>query len=148
MIVLPLILDLHFLDLVTSWRWVVSFMLLLLYPQYPLDRRLGGPQSLCGRCGDQKIVDLTKTQTPTLIHPACSQSLYRLHCGSISPLLHMPSWLYLLTTSFLFHSEHHVDDLSLLPVRLRLWSKQEFKDFILCSVNWNVLKTSFSMSSH
>jgi hypothetical protein len=23
-------------------------------PQYPLDRRLAGPQSLCGRCGDGK----------------------------------------------------------------------------------------------
>jgi hypothetical protein len=39
-----------FLDLGTSWRWVVSFMPQPLYPrgkssQYPLDRRLSGPQS-------------------------------------------------------------------------------------------------------
>jgi hypothetical protein len=38
------------LDLGTRWRWVVSFTALPLYPQgkrtwYPLDRRLGGPQS-------------------------------------------------------------------------------------------------------
>jgi hypothetical protein len=38
--------DPHLLELSTSWRWVVTFMPLLLYPQgkrtwYPLDRRLG-----------------------------------------------------------------------------------------------------------
>jgi hypothetical protein len=45
-----------FLDLGISWRWVVSFMPGPLYsqgesPQYPLDRRLGGPQSQSGLCG-------------------------------------------------------------------------------------------------
>jgi hypothetical protein len=44
-------------DLSTTWRLVVSFMPLLLYPQgkspwYPLDRRLGGPQSQSG-CGSE-----------------------------------------------------------------------------------------------
>jgi hypothetical protein len=39
-----------FLDLFTSWRWVVSFTPRPLYPrgkslQYPLDRKLSGPQS-------------------------------------------------------------------------------------------------------
>jgi hypothetical protein len=42
----------------TRWRWVVSFTPRPLYPQrksppYPLDRRLGGPQSRSGR-GDEK----------------------------------------------------------------------------------------------
>jgi hypothetical protein len=42
------------LHLSTRWRWVVSFTPLPLYPQgkilrYPLDRRLGGPQSRVGR---------------------------------------------------------------------------------------------------
>jgi hypothetical protein len=42
------------LDLGTRWRWVVSFTPRPLYPQgkspcYPLDRRLGGPQSRSGR---------------------------------------------------------------------------------------------------
>jgi hypothetical protein len=32
-------------DLGTRWRWVVSFMPRPLHPRYPLDRRLGGPQS-------------------------------------------------------------------------------------------------------
>jgi hypothetical protein len=41
----------HFLDLGTSWRWMVSFTSHPLYPwgksfQYPLDRRLGGPREL------------------------------------------------------------------------------------------------------
>jgi hypothetical protein len=39
-------------DLVTGWGWVVSVMLRpLFYPRYPLDRRLGGPQSRSGHRG-------------------------------------------------------------------------------------------------
>jgi hypothetical protein len=43
----------------TRWRWVVSFTRRPLYPQgkspwYPLDRRLGGPQSRSGRGGEEK----------------------------------------------------------------------------------------------
>jgi hypothetical protein len=33
--------------------------------RYLLDRRLGGPQSRSGRRGEEKILDLTGTQTPT-----------------------------------------------------------------------------------
>jgi hypothetical protein len=41
------------------WRWVVSFTPQPLYPRgkrpwYPLDRRLGGPQSRSGRGGEEK----------------------------------------------------------------------------------------------
>jgi hypothetical protein len=51
--------DPYFLDLGTSWRWVVNFTPRPLYPQgkspwYPLDRRLGGPH---GRRGEEKILD-------------------------------------------------------------------------------------------
>jgi hypothetical protein len=47
------------LDLGTRWRWAVSFILRPLYPQgkmpwYPLDRRLGVPQSRSGRGGEEK----------------------------------------------------------------------------------------------
>jgi hypothetical protein len=61
--------DLHFLDVGTSWRWVVSFTPRSLYlrgkrSHYPLDRRLGGPQSWSGRC-EEKILDLTGIRTPT-----------------------------------------------------------------------------------
>jgi hypothetical protein len=60
----------NFLDLGTSWRWVVSFTPLPLYPRgksprYPLDRRLGGPQSRSERFGEEKILDLTGARTPT-----------------------------------------------------------------------------------
>jgi hypothetical protein len=49
----------HILDLSTRWRWVVSFTPWLLYPQgknpwYPLDRKLGGPQSCSGHGGEEK----------------------------------------------------------------------------------------------
>jgi hypothetical protein len=50
---------LRILDLGTRWRWVVSFTPRPLYPQgksprYPLDRRLGEPQSRSGRGGEEK----------------------------------------------------------------------------------------------
>jgi hypothetical protein len=37
-------------------------------PRYPLDKRLGGPQNRygsSGRCGEEKILDLTGVRTPT-----------------------------------------------------------------------------------
>jgi hypothetical protein len=60
----------RFLDLATSWRWVVSFTPQPLYPRrkrrrHPLDRRLGGPKSRSGRRGEVKILDPTGTRTPT-----------------------------------------------------------------------------------
>jgi hypothetical protein len=57
------------LDLGTSWRWVVSFTPLPLYPRgksplYTLDMRLRGPHSRSGRRGEEKILDPTGTRTP------------------------------------------------------------------------------------
>jgi hypothetical protein len=61
--------DPHFLDLGTSWRWVVSFTPRPLYPcgepRYLLDWRLGRPQSRSGRHGKEKILDPTSTRTTT-----------------------------------------------------------------------------------
>jgi hypothetical protein len=34
-------------------------------PRYPLDKKLGGPQSRSGRCREVKILDPTWTRTPT-----------------------------------------------------------------------------------
>jgi hypothetical protein len=47
------------LDLGTRWRWMVGFTLRPLYTQgkslwYPLDRRLGGPQSCSGHGSEEK----------------------------------------------------------------------------------------------
>lgn len=44
----------------TKWRWLVSFISLLLYPQgnrpwYPLDWKLKGLQSQLGCCGEEKM---------------------------------------------------------------------------------------------
>jgi hypothetical protein len=49
-----------FFDIGTRWRWVVSFTPQLLYsqgkrPWYPLDRRLGRPQSRSGRDGERLL---------------------------------------------------------------------------------------------
>jgi hypothetical protein len=57
------------LDLGTRWRWVVSFTPRPLYPQgkspwYPLDGRLGGPQSR-SRYGDEE----KNSQSPPRIEP-------------------------------------------------------------------------------
>jgi hypothetical protein len=52
--------DPRFLDLGTSWRWVVSFML-----PYSLHIRLGGPHSRSGRRAERKILHPTRNRTPT-----------------------------------------------------------------------------------
>jgi hypothetical protein len=49
----------NFLDHGLRWTWVVSFTTLPFYPrgkcpQYPLNRRLGGPHCRCGRCAEEK----------------------------------------------------------------------------------------------
>jgi hypothetical protein len=79
--------DQHFLDLGTSWRWVVSFTPRPLYPRgkrprYPFDRRLGGLQSRSGRCGGKKFLTLPGLEFRPLGRPARSQSLYRLRYPS------------------------------------------------------------------
>jgi hypothetical protein len=66
----------HILDLGTRWRWVVTFTSWPLYPQeksswYPLDRRLGGPQSQTW--WGEKYSALTGIQAPN--HPAHSPVL-------------------------------------------------------------------------
>jgi hypothetical protein len=60
--------DPRFLDIGTSWRWVVNFTPRPLYPrgrspQHPLDMRLGEPQNRCGRRGEKKILDPIKILT-------------------------------------------------------------------------------------
>jgi hypothetical protein len=72
--------DPHFLDLSTSWRWVVSFTPRPLYlqgnsPRYSLDRRLGVPQSWSGLREEEKILDPSAiwNPTPSIVQPAASR---------------------------------------------------------------------------
>jgi hypothetical protein len=96
--------DPHFLDLGTSWRWVVSFTLQPFCPRYPLYKRLCGPQSRSGR-RRKKFLTPPGLELRPLGHPARSQSLYRLRylgsllLPSISLLIH-----YSLNKSIIRHT--------------------------------------------
>jgi hypothetical protein len=62
-------------------------------PRYPFYRRLGGPQSRSGRCGEMKIFYPIGTQTPAPPgRPARSQSLYWLSYNVLYYLMLL--WLY------------------------------------------------------
>jgi hypothetical protein len=59
------------LDLGTRWRWAISFTPRMLYPRgncprYPLDRRLSGPQSRSGRCGEERNLPPVVSRTPAV----------------------------------------------------------------------------------
>jgi hypothetical protein len=45
---------------------MVSFMPRPLYPRYPLDKRLGGPQNKPGRCGEEKNLAPAGNPTPAV----------------------------------------------------------------------------------
>jgi hypothetical protein len=69
--------DTHFLDLSTSWKWVVSFTPQPLNPWgkrpwYPLDRRLGGPQSWSGWHGENSWPYWDTNSDPSVIQPIAS----------------------------------------------------------------------------
>jgi hypothetical protein len=62
------------LDLSTRWKWVVSFTSWLLYPQikrplYPLERRLGGPESQSADGGEEKNSQHQLGLKPPIIQP-------------------------------------------------------------------------------
>jgi hypothetical protein len=64
------------LDLGTIWIRVVTFTPRPLYPWgnhpwYPLNKRLGGPQSLFGRYGEGKALVPSGKQTPAVQRVAC-----------------------------------------------------------------------------
>jgi hypothetical protein len=69
-----------FFNLGTGWRWVVSFTPRPIYSQgksswYPLDRRLGGPQSCSGRGGEEKNFQPHRESNPaayTRVNPKVS----------------------------------------------------------------------------
>jgi hypothetical protein len=71
-----------FFNLGTSWKLLASFTPRPLHPRerkprFPLDRRLGGPQSRSGRRGEETILTLPGLERRPLGRPIRSQSLYR-----------------------------------------------------------------------
>jgi hypothetical protein len=72
--------DSRFLDLGTSWRWVVSFTPRSPYPReyshrYPLERRLSAPHCASGRHREVEILPPPRLEVRSLGRPARSQSL-------------------------------------------------------------------------
>jgi hypothetical protein len=70
--------DPHFLDLGTSWRRVANFTPRPLYPrgkspQYPSDRRLGGPQSRSGQFGENSWPYRDSNSHPSVVQPIASR---------------------------------------------------------------------------
>jgi hypothetical protein len=65
------------LDLGTRWRWSAScpsrFTPWGNSPRYPLDRRLGGPQSWSGRCGEKSLAP-ARNRTRAVQHVLCRYS--------------------------------------------------------------------------
>jgi hypothetical protein len=66
------------LDVGTRWWGVVSFTPQPLYPQgksswYPLDRRLGGPQSRSGDGGEEKNSHPVPGLEPPIIQPVAQR---------------------------------------------------------------------------
>jgi hypothetical protein len=90
------------LDLGTRWRWVVSFTPRPLYhqgksPWYPLDRRLGRPQSRSGGGGEEKIPSLRReSNLRTLIVQPVAQ---RYTDWAITALFSNVSWISAATVS-------------------------------------------------
>jgi hypothetical protein len=83
----------------TKWRWVVNLTLRPLYSRekirrYPLDRRLGGPQSQYGRGSDEKkpFFFSSGNRIPAIQHVA--YSLYRLSNQIVSELASV-GWLFI-----------------------------------------------------
>jgi hypothetical protein len=86
--------DPHFLDLSTSWRWMVSFTPLPLYPseRAPGTHWIGGwvgPRAGLDYVEKRKFLTLPGLELRPLSRPARSQSLYRLrYPGSCKPIGH------------------------------------------------------------
>jgi hypothetical protein len=73
------------LDLCTRWRWVFSFTPRPLYTQrkcswYPLDRRLGGPQSRSERSGEEKNSQPMSGLRSPIIQPIAQRYTTELYC--------------------------------------------------------------------
>jgi hypothetical protein len=79
----------HILELKTRWKWVVSSTPRPLYPQvkrfwYPMDRRVGGPQSQSGHSGEKK-----NSQPLPWLKPPIIQPIVQHYTTELSWLLHV-----------------------------------------------------------
>lgn len=71
----------RFFDIASTWKWVVSFTPLWLYPRkqplVPTGRRMAGPHNRYGKQSERKHFVSTGTRTTTPCHTVPSQSHYR-----------------------------------------------------------------------
>jgi hypothetical protein len=66
--------DQRFLGLGTGCRWVVSFTSRPFYTQYPLDRRLGGPQGVCRTWRrENSWLQRDSNSDPSVVQPVASR---------------------------------------------------------------------------
>jgi hypothetical protein len=106
---------------------VASFMPQQLYhhrnsPWYPLDRRMGGPQSQSGHSGEEK-----NSQPPLGLKPQIIQAIAQLYTTEPSQLL------FIFTQNFIF----------LVSCFIRYWCQTTHFHLVLTSKNaWNYTSTS------
>jgi hypothetical protein len=117
------------LDLRVRWMWMLSYTSWPIYPpgkkrRYPLDRRLGGPQSWSGRRGEVKISFPFRESIPG--RPARSPSLYRLSYRGSMKVMNITKHE---------NSEMHVGALLLYRISVK------FVGSILCDI-WKVSFTA------
>jgi hypothetical protein len=123
--------DSHFIDLGTSWRWVVNFTPRPLYSRgwYPGTHCIGGwvdPRASLDDMEKWKFLPLPGLEPRPLSRPARSQSLYRLrYPGSLEATITNLN-LYIVDDSHPFH----------LPLRVRHVWMLEFKTLNLL-VGWS-----------
>jgi hypothetical protein len=87
----------HFLDLIISCIWMVSFMPWSLGQTAPTSRRIGscaGPRASLADVERIKIMPLLGLEYLALSHPTHSQSLYQLHYPTSHHLHSMPRYGY------------------------------------------------------
>jgi hypothetical protein len=78
----------------TRWRWVVSSTPWPLNPRYPLDKRVGGPQSWCGSSGEW-IVLMEITTNSQIVSPTGARDCpYRNFAQSVSAS-HSKTWEFI-----------------------------------------------------
>jgi hypothetical protein len=107
--------DPHFLDLGTSWRWVVSFT----PRRFTRGERAHGTHWIGGWAGPRAGLDDVEKRTFLILPglelrildcPAGSQSLYRLSCPGSYLIVYFRFWLTLVPRTFLWNSDKHLPD--------------------------------------